>query len=277
MKRNTRPGDLATLLACMSFACVPFACAGAELDLPVDLTQGQLVVGHAPPGCRASYADRDLRMGTDGLFVFGLGRNAPATLKITMHCADGNTSVVRKVQQRDYDIERVNGLPQETVTPNPKLVARIRREQAGVVAARELDTEQAGFDQGFLRPVRGGRISGVFGSQRIDNGVPKSPHYGLDMAVPAGTPVRAPADGIVSFAATDMFLTGGTVLIDHGFGLNSSFLHMQRVDVEVGDKLEQGDVIGAVGMTGRASGPHLHWGFNWFDVRLDPALLPKPE
>lgn len=267
-----RPWLLAAVLA-----CVPLASVGAALDLPVDLTQGQLVMGHAEPGCRVRYADRDLRIGANGLFVLGLGRDAAATVKLTVHCAEQSTSVVRTVKQRDYDIERINGLPQKTVTPNPKLVARIHREQAGVVAARKIDSAQAGFDEGFLRPVQGGRISGVFGSQRIDNGVPKSPHYGLDMAVPAGTPVHAPADGTVSFAATGMFLTGGTVLIDHGFGLNSSFLHMQRVDVEVGDKVSQGDVIGAVGMTGRATGPHLHWGFNWFDVRLDPALLPKAE
>jgi murein DD-endopeptidase MepM/ murein hydrolase activator NlpD len=125
--------------------------------------------------------------------------------------------------------------------------------------------------------VQGARISGVYGSQRIDNGVPKAPHMGLDMAVPAGTPIHAPAAGVVTFATKDLFLTGGTVLLDHGYGLDSSFLHMSRLDVKVGERVKRGDVIGLAGMTGRATGPHVHWGFNWFDVRLDPALLPKPK
>ena len=139
--------------------------------------------------------------------------------------------------------------------------------------ARKRDDDRNDYLAGFARPAQG-RISGVYGSQRIDNGVPKSPHYGLDIAVPTGTPVKAPAAGIVSFVATDLVLTGGTVLIDHGRGLTSSFLHLSRVDVKVGDRVKQGEVFAAAGATGRASGPHVHWGFNWFDVRLDPALLP---
>jgi murein DD-endopeptidase MepM/ murein hydrolase activator NlpD len=198
---------------------------------------------------------------------------------VTLEVRDANghaTTRELKVTKRQYHIERIEGLPQKTVTPDPETAARIEQEQARVAAARKRDDEREDFLRGFALPVAGARISGVYGSQRIDNGTPKAPHMGLDMAVPEGTRIHAPAAGIVTFAEPDLVLTGGTVLIDHGYGLTSSFLHMSRLDVKVGDRIERGKVIGAAGMTGRASGPHVHWGFNWFDVRLDPALLPKP-
>lgn len=252
------------------------AASASQLELPPHVQQGQLVIAKAAPGTQVSFDGRDLRVAADGRFVFGVGRDAPQAIALHLRHADGREETVSvAVEQRRYRIERVDGLPQHTVTPDPEIAARIAREQAEVVAARQRDDDREDFLGGFARPVTGARISGIYGSQRIDNGTPKSPHMGLDMAVPTGTPIRAPAPGIVSFAKTGLVLTGGTVLIDHGFGLDSSFLHMSRVDVEVGDRVERGDVIGAAGATGRASGPHVHWGFNWFDVRLDPALLPE--
>ncbi|MBS0570012.1 MAG: M23 family metallopeptidase [Proteobacteria bacterium] len=252
---------------------------GADrVRLPAHLQQGQLVIGHVPPGTRIEFDGRDLRIGANGSFVFGLQRDAPPRVVLTTREANDQTrTLTLDVEQRSYPTERVNGLPQQTVTPSPEVLARIEREQAAVQAARTRDDAREDFAHGFELPVQGARISGVYGSQRIDNGVPKAPHMGLDMAVPAGTPIHAPADGVVSFAAKDLFLTGGTVLIDHGFGLDSSFLHMSRIDVKVGQRVQRGDVIGLAGMTGRATGPHVHWGFNWFGVRLDPALLPKPK
>ena len=269
---------LACALLTLAGLCATALVAKAvDVRLPDHLQQGELVIGHAPPGSTLEYAGRTLRVTADGVFVFGLARDAADEMHLDVRFPDGSTArIERKVREREYRIEHVNGLPQQTVTPNPKIAARIAREQQGVAEARQRDDARADFRSGFERPVHGGRISGVYGSQRIDNGVPKSPHYGLDMAVPSGTPVRAPAAGIVSFAADHLYLTGGTVLIDHGHGLDSSFLHMSRVDVQVGEQVAQGQVIGAVGMTGRATGPHLHWGFNWFDVRLDPGLLPGP-
>jgi len=250
----------------------------AGLRLPSHLQQGQLVIGHAPAGSEIEFGGRKLRVGSDGAFVFGLDRDAPGSASLTMRAPNGKaSSAALKIGKRQYHIERVEGLPQKTVTPDPETAARIEREQAAVVAARRRDDMREDFLHGFAPPVEGARISGVYGSQRIDNGTPKAPHMGLDMAVPVGTPVHAPAAGIVTFAEPDLVLTGGTVLIDHGFGLTSSLLHMSRLDVKVGDRVERGKVIGAAGMTGRASGPHVHWGFNWFDVRLDPALLAKPS
>ncbi|HEX6833622.1 MAG TPA: M23 family metallopeptidase [Rudaea sp.] len=219
-----------------------------------------------------------MRIADDGTFVFGLDRDAPAQTHLHVRYANGKAQdVVLAVARREYQVERVNGLPQKTVTPDPETAKRIAHEQAAVADARKRDDAREDFLHGFALPVDGARISGVYGSERVDNGVLKSAHFGLDMAVPEGTPIHAPAAGIVTFAATGLVLTGGTVLVDHGYGLTSSFLHMSRLDVKVGDRVEAGQVIGASGVTGRASGPHVHWGFNWFDVRLDPALLPKPQ
>jgi murein DD-endopeptidase MepM/ murein hydrolase activator NlpD len=254
------------------------AAADAGVRLPPRLEQGQLVIGHAPPGVTLEYAGRALHIGKDGVFVFGLERDAPPRVALTLRASGGPPrTLTLTVAQRRYPLERIEGLPQRTVTPDPETAARIEREQARVAAARQRDDDREDFLHGFALPVDGARISGVYGSQRIDNGTPKAPHLGLDLAVPEGTPIHAPAPGIVSFAEPDLVLTGGTVLIDHGFGLSSSFLHLSRIDVKVGERVARGQVIGAAGMTGRASGPHVHWGFNWFEVRLDPALLPKPR
>ena len=251
--------------------------ADRQLQLPQHLQQGQLVIGHAPAGAQIEFEDRKLHVGDDGVFVFGLDRDASAHVRLHVRYSNGKASDLSlNVDKREYHIERVEGLPPKTVTPDPETAARIEREQARVADARKRDDAREDFLHGFALPVQGARISGIYGSQRIDNGQPKAPHMGLDMAVPAGTPIHAPAAGIVTFAEPDLILTGGTVLIDHGFGLSSSFLHMSRVDVKIGDRIAVGQVIGAAGMTGRATGPHVHWGFNWFDVRLDPALLPKP-
>ena len=166
-------------------------------------------------------------------------------------------------------------MPQQTVTPDPAIAARIAHEQARVVAARERDDERSDFAAGFRWPLQG-RISGVYGSQRIYNGTPRSPHSGLDVAAPTGTPIRAPAAGVVTFADPGLYLTGGTVLLDHGHGVSSNFLHLSRIDVAVGERVEAGQVLGQVGATGRATGPHMHWGMNWFGVRVDPrAVLEK--
>jgi murein DD-endopeptidase MepM/ murein hydrolase activator NlpD len=252
--------------------------AESKLRLPDHFQQGQLVVGHAPAGTAIEFGGRPLHVGADGAFVFGLDRDAPPSVTLEVRYANG-ARAARKLQvaKRTYHIERVEGLPQKTVTPDPETAARIEREQAAVAEARKRDDAREDFLRGFALPVEGARISGVYGSQRIDNGTPKAPHMGLDLAVVEGTPIHAPAAGIVTFAEPDLVLTGGTVLIDHGFGLTSAFLHMSRLDVKVGERIERGQVFGAAGMTGRASGPHVHWGFNWFDVRLDPALLPQPS
>ncbi|MGH8121717.1 MAG: M23 family metallopeptidase [Rudaea sp.] len=264
------------MLALCAFVPEALFAGERELHLPEHLEQGQLVIGHAPHGVKIEYAGRRLHVGADGVFVFGLDREAPAQIKLHVRYANGKArDYAFDVARREYHIERISGLPQKTVTPDAQTTKKIRAEIARVAEAKRRDDTREDFIHGFLLPVEGARISGVYGSQRIDNGVPQSPHMGLDMAVPTGTPVHAPAAGVVTLAEPDMILSGGTVLIDHGYGLTSSIIHMSRLDVKAGDKITAGQVIGLSGATGRASGPHVHWGFSWFDVRLDPALLPK--
>lgn len=256
-------------------AVLAVAPAAASNPLPAELRQGDLVVATASPGARVELGERVLRVDPQGRYVFGVGRDETGPLALVITHADGRReSHALPVRKRDWRIERVDGVPQQTVTPDPAIAARIAREQAEVVAARGRDDARSDFAAGFQWPLRG-RISGVYGSQRIYNGTPRSPHSGLDVAAPTGTPLRAPAAGLVTFAKPDLYLTGGTVLIDHGHGVSSNFLHLSRIDVKVGDRIEAGQVIGAVGATGRATGPHMHWGMNWFEVRVDPQpLLP---
>lgn len=241
---------------------------------PSSVSQGGLVIAHLPIGSSLRVDGDPVRVGADGVAVFGVGRDAVGTLTLETTAPDGTQEAASiAVTPRHWPIERVDGVPAKTVNPPPKLAARIKREQAAVTTARQRNDAREDFLQPFIWPVRG-RISGRFGNQRIYNGQPRAPHSGMDIAVPVGTPVRAPAAGVITFARPDLYLTGGTVLLDHGFGLSSNFLHLSTLDVRVGEHVRQGQVIGRSGMTGRATGPHLHWGFNWLRVRLDPLLLP---
>ena len=241
--------------------------------LPTSVSQGAMVVGNTHPAAIVEVGGRTLSVAPDGDFVFGVGRDekGPLVVKIKQP-ATGWIEHSIAVTPRDWPIENIRGVPPKTVNPPPDIAARIEREQAQVAAARERDDPREDFAETFQWPVQG-RISGRFGNQRVYNGTPKSPHSGMDIAAPKGTPVRAPADGVITFVAPDLYLTGGTVLLDHGHGISSNFLHLSRIDVKVGDVVKQGDVIGAVGMTGRATGPHLHWGMSWFYVRIDPLLV----
>ncbi|MBL8273039.1 MAG: M23 family metallopeptidase [Xanthomonadales bacterium] len=267
--------NLVAALALAAAASVAPA-ADCAVELPASATQGGLVAGRVARGCKVEFAGRSLRLAADGGFVFGLGRDAPPSVDVTVRDPGGRTMIRSlAVAPRKWRVEHVDGVPQSTVTPAPDIAARIAREQARVMQARLRDDAREDFRAGFAWPAQG-RISGVYGSQRILNGTPKDPHYGLDIAAATGTPALAPAAGIVSFAAPDLYLTGGTVVIDHGHGLSSTFIHLSRVEVRVGERVVQGQRFGAIGMTGRASGPHLHWGMNWFDVRLDPGLVVQP-
>lgn len=258
--------------------------SGAAVDLqatageprvvfPTSVQQGTLVIGRVPPDSRVMHAGRALRVTGYGSVVFGVGRDEAGPVRVEIVRADGRREVAEVlVRKRDWPVERVDGVPPKTVDPPPSIAERIKREQALVTAARERDDARADFAQAFAWPVQG-RISGRFGNARVYNGKPGAGHSGMDIAAPAGTPVKAPAAGIVTFAGPDLYLTGGTLLLDHGHGVSSNFLHLSRIDVRAGDRVEQGQVIAAVGATGRATGPHLHWGMNWFDVRVDPLLV----
>ena len=240
---------------------------------PENVSQGAMVIGKVPPGSEVRHAGRTLRVTGYGSVVFGVGRDAAGPLQVTITRPDGGQQTATiTVTPRDWPVENVSGVPPRTVAPPPEVAARIAREAAQVGAARSADEARADFAQPFLWPVAG-RISGRFGNQRVYNGSPGSPHSGMDIAAPAGTPVKSPAAGVITLAAPDFYITGGTLIIDHGHGISSNFLHLSGIDVKVGDRVEQGQVVARVGATGRATGPHLHWGMNWFDVRIDPLLV----
>ncbi len=240
---------------------------------PTSVSQGAMVIGKVPAGSEVSYADRSLRVTPYGSVVFGVGRDETGPLQVSVRPPNAPANIIRiDVSGRDWPIENINGVPPATVNPPKAIAERIAREQARVVAVRTRDDERTGFAQAFIWPVKG-RISGRFGNQRIYNGTPKSAHSGMDIAVPTGTPVKAPADGVITFADAGLYLTGGTVVLDHGHGISSNFLHLSRIDVKVGENIKQGNTIAAVGATGRVTGPHLHWGMSWFDTRIDPLLV----
>ncbi len=275
MRRRYFIGASLSFVACAAHAQekpVRFSVTGA-------MTQGSLALGSAPPGSQVALDGRPLMATVDGRFAFGFGPDQTKAALVTVRYPDGggdSRSFTPTV--RTYEEQRVNGLPQKTVTPPPEVRMRIEREAENIYLARLTDSAGSDFLSGFDWPAPGIE-SGIFGSRRIDNGVPMAPHYGVDMAAPTGTPIHAPADGTVVISG-DYYLDGGFTLIDHGQGVSTSYLHQSKRLVRAGDAVKRGQRIGLIGATGRATGPHLHWAMNWFEVRLDPSLStrkPKPE
>jgi murein DD-endopeptidase MepM/ murein hydrolase activator NlpD len=265
-------------LSCLLFSVL--ACASAvALEIEGSWEQGRLLKGQVEPGSKVRFQNRNVRVGDDGLFVIGLGRDAPKEVVLQVVDPSGETNSHKfEVKQRQYRIQRVEGVPAETVNPPPEQLARIQADSALTREARALDLERRDFLQAFEWPVIG-PISGVYGSQRYYNGEPRRPHFGVDVAMPTGTPVKAPAAGIVTMAHDDMFFSGGTMILDHGNGVSSSFLHLSKILVKKGQKVKQGEMIAEVGATGRATGAHLDWRMNWFSHPIDPTFLvgPMPE
>jgi murein DD-endopeptidase MepM/ murein hydrolase activator NlpD len=248
----------------------------AELKLDGRLMQGGMLVGQAQPGTQVKQDGRAVRVSPQGVFLVGFGRDAPAKSVLEWTGPDGQQGrQVLTVEQREYRIQRIDGLPQRKVTPKAEDLARIRADVAAARKARDRDDPRTDFLSGFIWPSIG-PVSGVYGSQRILNGKPRRPHYGVDVAAPVGAPVVAPADGLVTLAHDDMFFSGATLIIDHGHGLSSSFLHLNRILVTEGQRVKQGDPIAEVGASGRVTGPHLDWRMNLADRRIDPQLLVGP-
>jgi murein DD-endopeptidase MepM/ murein hydrolase activator NlpD len=246
----------------------------AALEFEGKFIQGGMVLGTTTPGAAVTLDGRAVPVSPDGRFVIGFGRDATQAL-LTLALPDGSSEERHlAIAERDYDIQRIDGVPQNTVTPNPEELARIAREAAAVRALRATASAEPDFAAAMIWPAIG-PISGVYGSQRILNGQPRAPHMGVDIAAPAGSPIVAAAGGVVRLAEP-LFLTGNTILIDHGYGLETSYAHLARIDVAPGQRVRQGEQIGLLGATGRVTGPHLHWGMEWFDVRLDPQLTVGP-
>lgn len=276
---------LATALAL--FVALSAAAPGPRIT-PIEwqmsgrMTQGGALFGTAPIGTtRVTVDGVAVRLTGDRRFVAGFGRDAPAQSTVVATFADGSTDArTVAVTPRTYEIESIPSLKQAPPDAPPDLVYEALRksETEAIAAARMGQSDETGWTQAFIWPAEG-RISGVYGSQRILGGVPKAPHLGTDVAAPTGTPILAPAAGTVRIAGRKFSLEGNLVMLDHGHGLVSAFLHLSRVDVVPGQHVERGERIGAVGMTGRATGPHLHWALSWDEVKLDPALFvpPMPE
>lgn len=241
------------------------------------MVQGGLITGQAPPGSEVRFEGEALPVTDSGQFVFGFGRDHTEAAELQVILPDGQhwqQSITP--EPRSFDIQRIDGLPDTMVTPPAETLARIQREAQMARDVRATPRERSDWTEGFIWPLSG-RITGIYGSQRILNGQARAPHWGLDIAAPTGTLVRAPAGGEVRLIHPDMYFSGGTIFVDHGHGLISSFLHLSEILVERGQVIEQGDIIGKVGATGRATGPHLDWRISWRDVRIDPKLLLPAE
>lgn len=275
---SMRPGLLAALLAGLLGFSGDVGADGkaAAVSLEDRVMPGGMAIGSAPPGSTVRVDDRTVRVSDDGRFVFGVGRDAKGGVKVEITPPEGETiNRTVTVENRDYKIQNIDGLPARKVEPNKDDQAKIERDWVMLNEAKAADSTILAFADTAVWPVTG-IISGVFGSQRVLNGKPKSPHRGVDVAAPEGAPIGAMLEGTVTVAAEDMYYTGGTVMVDHGHGIQSLYAHLSAVDVEVGQHLAKGEQLGRIGATGRATGPHLHLSFYWFKTALDPALVLGP-
>jgi murein DD-endopeptidase MepM/ murein hydrolase activator NlpD len=267
MRRRTLLAGAAGALALPQFA---FA-QRQRLTVSGTLEQGSLAIGKVEGGSTVSVDGMPVRVSPQGLFAFGFAYDRKTPVQLVVRFPDG-THETREVppKQRLYEIQRISGLPEKFVSPPATVMDRIKHEGALIAHARTRDTGETWFADGLDWPAAG-ILSGTYGSQRILNGEPRAPHFGVDIAAPAGTPIHAPADGVVSLAAPNFYLDGGITVLDHGHGVSTCYIHQSRLHVKTNQRVSRGQVIGEVGATGRATGPHLHWAFNWFQLKLDPS------
>jgi len=231
--------------------------------------QGSFILGKTEPNQEVFIDKKKVKVTSDGYFVFGLGRDRKNDVVIKIN----KKKIVKKVFKRDYKIQRIDGLEEKKVTPPEEVYARIKRENKWIGEARAVNSNLTFFKNKFINPLENAIVTGVYGSQRILNGKPKWPHYGIDFAADEGTKIKAMLDGVVTLAEPDLFYTGGTLIFDHGHGISTLYMHMKTLEVKIGQKVKQGDVIGTVGSTGRSTGAHLDIRLNWFQTRLDPATV----
>lgn len=244
-----------------------------SLEFKGKFEQGSFIIGKTKSNNKILVDGRSVRVSKDGFFAFGLDRDRKndVVIKVT---ENGESKILqKKVLKREYKIQRIDGLPPKQVTPPPEVYERIKKDNKLIGKARSLDTPYDFFKDKFIYPVEKYIITGVYGSQRILNGKPRRPHYGIDFHAPEGTPVKAMMDGEVTLAEHDMYFTGGTIIFDHGHGVSTLYMHMKDINIKVGQKVKKGQIVGTLGQSGRATGPHLDIRLNWFDVKLDPASI----
>jgi len=234
--------------------------------------QGHYIIGITDPSAKIIIGKKEVKVSEDGYFVFGIDRDRKFDLIITKIQNGKKQKIIKKVLKRKYNIQRIDGLEESKVTPPESVYKRIKDENNKIGKARAINSDLSFFKNQFIMPVKG-IISGVYGSQRILNGKPKWPHYGIDIAAKQGTMIKSSGSGVVTMAEEDLYYTGGTIIMDHGHGISTIYSHLETVIVSIGDKINQGDIIGTVGSTGRSTGPHLDFRVNWFQTRLDPMSV----
>ena len=234
--------------------------------------QGHYIIGITDPSAEIIIDKKKIKVSKDGYFVFGIGRDRKFDLTITQFIDGEKIKIIKKILKRKYNIQKIDGLEESKVTPPESVYKRIKEENNKIGEARAINSDLPFFKNQFIMPVKG-IISGVYGSQRILNGKPKWPHYGIDIAAKKGTKIQASSTGLVTMAEPDLYYTGGTIIMDHGHGISTIYSHLESINVKVGDEVLQGDIIGTVGSTGRSTGPHLDFRINWFQTRLDPMSV----
>ena len=234
--------------------------------------QGHFIIGKTEPKSKIIIDKTEVKVSEDGYFVFGIDRDRKFDVLVTKIKDGKKEKIIKRVFKRKYKIQRIDGLPENKVTPPEEVYKRIKKENYRIGEARAINSNLSFFKDKFIMPVKG-IITGVYGSQRILNGKPRWPHYGIDIAANQGTMIKSSGSGIVTMAEDDLYYTGGTIIMDHGHGISTIYSHLENVLVSVGDKINQGDIIGTVGSTGRSTGPHLDFRINWFQTRLDPMSI----
>ena len=234
--------------------------------------QGHFILGKTDANAKILVGKKEVKVSKDGFFVFGIDRDQKYDLTFTKIINGKKSIITKKVLKRKYNIQRIDGLAESKVTPPESVYIRIKKENNAIGEARAINSDLQFFKEKFIMPVEG-IISGVYGSQRILNGKPRWPHYGIDIAAKQGTMIKSSGSGTVTMAEDDLYYTGGTVIMDHGHGISTIYSHLENVLVSVGDNINQGDIIGTVGSTGRSTGPHLDFRVNWFQTRLDPMSV----
>ena len=238
-----------------------------------EFKQGSFILGKTEPNAVVFIDNKKVRVSNDGYFVFGIGRDRKNNIIIKI---DNNKKIQvfnKKIIKKKYKIQRIDGLPKKQVTPPKEVFDRIKTDNVLITKARSVNSSLNFFKNKFIQPIDNAIITGVYGSQRILNGKPRRPHYGLDYVANEGTPIKAMMDGIVTLAEKDLYFTGGTIILDHGHGISTLYMHLKDLNVKKNQKIKQEEIIGTVGKTGRSTGPHLDIRLNWFDVKLDPESV----
>jgi murein DD-endopeptidase MepM/ murein hydrolase activator NlpD len=238
-----------------------------------DFKQGSFILGKTDPKSKVFIDNRKIRVSKDGFFAFGLDRDRKNNVIIKIQNKKETKLIEKQVFKREYKIQRIDGLPPKQVTPPPEVYERIKKDNKLIGDARAINSNLIFFKDKFVYPIDKYIITGVYGSQRILNGKPRRPHYGIDFHAPEGTPVKSMMDGVVTLVEKDMYFTGGTVIFDHGHGISTLYMHMKDINVQKGQKVKKGQIVGTLGQSGRATGPHLDIRLNWFEIKLDPMTI----